>query len=217
MIAHLDSLPDGTASGAMGAPSLRPRFAGRARRPNRFRDAPTAAVLAEAECWLWSLAELDADLAADPASWDHPAETRAFVLAAVEDADAELARRERLRGHPEAPPWPGRWPDRRPVVAEIKAALDLPRVVEGLCGARLERRGRQFVCRCPLPGHDDATPSFSVQPEKRVWYCHGCHRGGDVFTLAMHMLGTDRFADVVPVLAAEAGIGCDGTGAGRVC
>ncbi|MDP9364972.1 MAG: CHC2 zinc finger domain-containing protein [Chloroflexota bacterium] len=187
-------------------------------RPNRFRHTPTAAILAEAELWCWDLAQMNADLERDPLSWAFPEETRAFVLAAIEDANEELARREALRDRPEAPGWPARWEDRRAEVERIKAALDLPRFVEEMFpGVVLEKRGKQLACRCVLPGHDkEKTPSFYVDPQKQVWYCHGCKRGGDVFTLAMHYLGTSSFADVIANLAPEAGIAEDRRKGARV-
>lgn len=36
--------------------------------------------------------------------------------------------------------------------------------------------------RCPLPDHDDSTPSFYLYPDGR-FYCFGCGRGGDVIDL----------------------------------
>ncbi len=168
---------------------------------NRFRDASTAQLMTEGECWLWDLAELDADLDADPTSWAYPNETRAFALAAIEDLSAELARRDALSSRSTAPEWPSHWTDRRPDAAEIKRSVDLIAYIERTCGVVFERRGSQVACLCPLPGHDERTPSFYVHPEKQVWYCHGCHRGGDLFNFAMHIMGTDRFADVLDALA----------------
>ena len=174
---------------------------------NRYRRTRTAELLAEAECLLWDLAELERDLAADPSSWAHPAQTRAFLLAAIEDANAELERREALRTRPEAPGWPARWPDRRAEIDTVKARLDLPRFIQAMFpGVELKPRGRQLVCRCLLPGHDERTPSFAVDPQKQVWYCHGCHRGGDIFTLTQHCLGLTTFVDALDVLTQEAGI-----------
>ncbi len=48
----------------------------------------------------------------------------------------------------------------------------------------LRRVGREWAGRCPLPDHEDRSPSFTVNPEKNVWFCHGCLRGGDVVALA---------------------------------
>src|SRR5919112_517972 len=39
-----------------------------------------------------------------------------------------------------------------------------------------------FTGRCPLPDHEDKTPSFYVYPPGR-WWCYGCGRGGDVVDL----------------------------------
>jgi hypothetical protein len=55
--------------------------------------------------------------------------------------------------------------------------------------------GAEWVRRCVLPDHKDRTPSFCVNPEKDLWHCHGCARGGDVVTLAQFAWDIDR-ADV---------------------
>jgi DNA primase len=39
-----------------------------------------------------------------------------------------------------------------------------------------------FTGRCPLPDHEDKTPSFYIYPPGRYW-CYGCSRGGDVVDL----------------------------------
>lgn len=54
--------------------------------------------------------------------------------------------------------------------------------VEALTGLVPDRDGK--VC-CPLPGHEDATPSMHVYPDPdRGWWCFGCERGGGVYQLA---------------------------------
>jgi DNA primase len=42
-----------------------------------------------------------------------------------------------------------------------------------------------FTARCPLPGHEDRTPSFYIYPGEvgGRWWCYGCSRGGDVVDL----------------------------------
>ncbi|MGI9253111.1 MAG: CHC2 zinc finger domain-containing protein [Thermomicrobiales bacterium] len=87
----------------------------------------------------------------------------------------------------EAFPWPPSVRRMGETFAEAKARLDLPEVIERLTGLTLLRMGRQWTMCCPLPGHDDARPSFTVSPEKQVWYCHGCHRGGDVITFVQEL------------------------------
>ncbi|MBI2988099.1 MAG: hypothetical protein HYY45_15145 [Deltaproteobacteria bacterium] len=42
----------------------------------------------------------------------------------------------------------------------------------------LRRSGREYKGCCPF--HDDKHPSFSVNPDKQVFYCHPCAIGGDV-------------------------------------
>lgn len=48
---------------------------------------------------------------------------------------------------------------------------------------RLKKSGRNFVGLCPF--HNEKTPSFSVSPEKNLYYCFGCQRGGDIFSFVM--------------------------------
>ena len=43
------------------------------------------------------------------------------------------------------------------------------------------RRGRELVVRCPL--HEDRTPSCRLNPERQVWFCDPCGRGGDAIDL----------------------------------
>jgi hypothetical protein len=51
----------------------------------------------------------------------------------------------------------------------------------------LEQFGRKawFTGRCPLPDHEDKTPSFYIYPPDH-WWCYGCGRGGDVVDLEFH-------------------------------
>lgn len=70
--------------------------------------------------------------------------------------------------------------------ARIKSAVPIP--------ALLDRFGltpnRQGFLHCPF--HEgDRTPSFKVYPGGRGWYCFGCHRGGDVISLAVELYRTD--------------------------
>ncbi len=172
---------------------------------DRYRDAGSAALLSELEAWRWDRTELDADVERDPANWDHPDGSRAFIDAHIDAIMTELQRREQLRFHPTAPAWPNCWPDHRPDAAAVKAALSIPAYLAGR-GVRLERRGERFWGRCPLPGHQDDSPSFVVYRGDAGWYCFGCHRGGDLYALHMHLTGDDNFAAAVAALAADAGL-----------
>lgn len=59
-------------------------------------------------------------------------------------------------------------------------------------GGRWRKVGAEWVRRCVLPDHEDRTPSFTVNPEKNVWFCHGCLRGGDVVELARFAWGYEK-------------------------
>lgn len=49
----------------------------------------------------------------------------------------------------------------------------------------LKKAGLRLVGSCPIPDHEDDTPSFTVYQESGRWYCFGCSRGGDVLDLFM--------------------------------
>jgi DNA primase len=67
----------------------------------------------------------------------------------------------------------------------------------------LKRVGRNVSGLCPF--HSEKTPSFSISPEKQVWYCHGCQRSGDAITFIRELEHLD-FVEAVERLAARAGI-----------
>jgi DNA primase len=72
----------------------------------------------------------------------------------------------------------------RPIDA-AKEAVSVTDLADRLCGpGGLRRVGKEWGGRCPLPDHDDRSPSFTVNAEKNVWFCHGCLHGGDVVELA---------------------------------
>src|SRR5215204_2455550 len=80
----------------------------------------------------------------------------------------------------------------RPIDA-AKEAVQVMDLADRLCGpAGLRRAGSEWVGRCPLPDHEDRSPSFTVNPEKGVWFCHGCLYGGDVVELARLAWGYDQ-------------------------
>ncbi len=67
----------------------------------------------------------------------------------------------------------------------------------------LKRRGVNHVALCPF--HAEKTPSFTVNEEKRLFYCFGCHTGGSVITFLMRQEGVD-FTEAVRTLARRYGI-----------
>lgn len=59
--------------------------------------------------------------------------------------------------------------------------------IEALTGRVAGRDGK--VC-CPLPGHEDRTPSLQTYPEPADgWHCFGCGRGGTIIDFAAHLWG----------------------------
>jgi len=80
----------------------------------------------------------------------------------------------------------------RPIDA-AKEAVPVIDLADRLCvSGGLRRVGKEWVGRCPLPDHEDRSPSFTVNPDKNVWFCHGCLRGGDVVELARLVWGYDQ-------------------------
>jgi DNA primase len=73
---------------------------------------------------------------------------------------------------------------------EAVPVIDLADRLMGPGGLR--RVGKEWVGRCVLPDHEDRSPSFTVNPEKGVWFCHGCLYGGDVVELARLAWGYDQ-------------------------
>ena len=67
----------------------------------------------------------------------------------------------------------------------------------------LKRAGANLLGLCPF--HSEKTPSFTVSPTKKMFFCFGCHAGGSAITFVQKMENLD-FADAVEQLAERAGI-----------
>jgi DNA primase len=104
-------------------------------------------------------------------------------------------------------------PVKQDAVQEIKDRLDLVDVVSE--HLRLQKAGRDLKGLCPF--HSEKTPSFYVSPEKQLWHCYGCGKGGDLFTFIgeiEHLTGD--FKAVLRLLADKAGVVLEESpGAGR--
>ncbi len=86
-------------------------------------------------------------------------------------------------------------------VEEIKRRLNVIEVISSYLP--LKKAGKNFVALCPF--HAEKKPSFTVSPDKQVWHCFGCGRGGDLFSFIMQKEGMD-FAEALELLAERAGV-----------
>ncbi len=67
----------------------------------------------------------------------------------------------------------------------------------------LKRSGSNMFGLCPF--HGEKTASFSVAPDKGIYYCFGCHKGGGVVNFMMEVEGLS-YPDAVRALAKRAGL-----------
>ena len=67
----------------------------------------------------------------------------------------------------------------------------------------LKRSGANMFGLCPF--HGEKTASFSVAPDKGIYYCFGCHKGGGAVNFIMEVEGMS-YPDAVRALAKRAGM-----------
>jgi DNA primase len=84
---------------------------------------------------------------------------------------------------------------------QIRAASDIVDVIGSYLS--LKRAGANFVALCPF--HKEKSPSFNVNPQRQIFHCFGCHKGGDVFTFVKEFESID-FVEAVKRLADRAKI-----------
>ena len=69
----------------------------------------------------------------------------------------------------------------RELIKEIIAKIDLVEYIKQY--VELKQRGKDYFGICPF--HEDSDPSFSVSPEKNIWYCFGCGTGSTIIDFVM--------------------------------
>jgi DNA primase len=86
-------------------------------------------------------------------------------------------------------------------IQEIIQAADIVDVVSKY--VRLRKTGINYKGLCPF--HNEKTPSFSVNAKKQIFYCFGCHKGGNAIKFLMEYNNLSFF-DSVKELAREYGV-----------
>jgi len=84
---------------------------------------------------------------------------------------------------------------------EVLARTDLVELIAR--HVQLKKSGANFMGLCPF--HHEKSPSFSISPDKQLYYCFGCGKGGGAFQFLMEHDGYS-FPEAVEYLADKAGL-----------
>ena len=84
---------------------------------------------------------------------------------------------------------------------QVRSTANIVEVISGY--VPLKKRGQNFWGCCPF--HGEKTPSFAVNPAKNMFYCFGCHEGGDIFKFIMKIENCG-FTEALKLLAGRYGI-----------
>ena len=87
------------------------------------------------------------------------------------------------------------------LVEEVRAKNNIVDVISGY--VRMQRKGNSYFGLCPF--HNEKSPSFSVSPDKQMYYCFGCGAGGNVFTFMMAYENCS-FPEAIKELADRVGV-----------
>lgn len=89
----------------------------------------------------------------------------------------------------------------RETIDSVISSADIASVVGDY--VQLEQRGNQWWGCCPF--HHEKTPSFCVTPDRKMFYCFGCHEGGNVVKFVMEMEKI-KFPEAIRMLARRFGV-----------
>lgn len=89
------------------------------------------------------------------------------------------------------------------IVEKIKMVSSLVDAVSGY--TKVKKSGSRFVALCPLPGHKEKTPSFTIDEKLGLFHCFGCGRGGDIFKF-YSLVENYSFKETMEYLASKYGI-----------
>jgi len=88
------------------------------------------------------------------------------------------------------------------IIEQIRQNVDLLELIKEYVPS-VKRSGRTYKACCPF--HREKTPSFSISPDKGLFYCFGCQAGGDIFEFLMRIENLS-FNEAARKLAQRAGI-----------
>lgn len=87
------------------------------------------------------------------------------------------------------------------IIEEVRLRTEIVEVISEYVS--LQRKGKNFLGLCPF--HAEKTPSFTVTPEKQMFYCFGCNTGGNAFSFLMKKENL-TFVESVQRLAQRCGV-----------
>lgn len=87
------------------------------------------------------------------------------------------------------------------IIEEVRSRTDIVDVISQY--VNLQKKGSQYFGLCPF--HNEKTGSFSVSPQKQMYYCFGCGAGGNVFSFLMNYENM-TFKEAVEELAPKCGV-----------
>lgn len=87
------------------------------------------------------------------------------------------------------------------IIEDILLANDVVDVVSNY--VTLQKKGRNYFGLCPF--HNEKTPSFSVSPEKQIFHCFGCKKGGNSIHF-IQQIENVNFYEALKILADRANI-----------
>lgn len=86
-------------------------------------------------------------------------------------------------------------------VALIRDKIDLASYLSEFL--TLKKAGRNMKAVCPF--HNEKSPSFMISPERQMWHCFGCNKGGDIYSFLMEYEHIE-FPEALRLLAKRAGV-----------
>ncbi len=86
-------------------------------------------------------------------------------------------------------------------IQAIKDKLDIKQFIEEYLPVK--KAGAYWKACCPF--HHEKSPSFMISPDKQIWHCFGCGKGGDIFSFLQEIEGID-FPEALKILADRAGV-----------